>query len=253
MSESKTLLTIDDQPISFKQALKYLRASGKLQSVLSHITQQYLVEAELQRFEINLDGEEIEQAIIDWRLREQLEDAEQFKSWLMQEGLNYQSFRDQVGYELQRNYLKSQIVTPKLRDYFISQKLNLDQVVLSRIVVATKEVAEDLKLQILEDGRPFEELAQEYSEAKDRDQKGWMGEVSRGRLPDHLRAEVDQAQIGDLMGPLEIDNAWYLLRIEGFKEAVLNASVQSRLEQELFDQWLLTKMQNTTVTLQVDI
>lgn len=76
----------------------------------------------------------------------------------------------------------------------IEQKLFLDRVV-SRLIVTEKELAEELKSQILEGAR-FEQLAQEYSITDNRMLNGIMGTVSRGQLPDPVRALVDLASRG---------------------------------------------------------
>jgi parvulin-like peptidyl-prolyl isomerase len=56
--------------------------------------------------------------------------------------------------------------------------------------VNEQELAEELASQI-EEGASFDQLAREYSIADDRVLNGMMGPVSRGALPDILRASVD--------------------------------------------------------------
>jgi len=68
--------------------------------------------------------------------------------------------------------------------------------VLSRIAVTEKELAE-LRSQILEGAR-FEQLAQEYSLTDERIVNGMMGPISRGQMPDFLRALVDLSSPGEL-------------------------------------------------------
>ncbi len=98
----------------------------------------------------------------------------------------------------------------------------------------------------------FEQLVQEYSIEDDRIFNGMMGAVSRGTMPDALRAAINLANSGELIGPLEIDELWYLVRVEKILEASLEDQLKQELKDELFEQWLEEKIQNINVKLQVD-
>jgi parvulin-like peptidyl-prolyl isomerase len=79
-----------------------------------------------------------------------------------------------------------------------------------------------------------------------------MGPVSRGTLPDILRAAVDTVSPGELVGPLELEQTWALFRVEQFLPASLeDGQLKEALQNELFEQWLAAKIQKLTVKLQV--
>lgn len=253
MMESRPFLTADDQSISLGQALRYLASVGKLESVLWEIMRQHVIEQELQtREELNIGSDAIEQVVIDIRLKYQLADPESFREWLASEGIDYTAFRRQIADSLKLARLKVQVTEPRLQEYFIEQKIYLDQVILSRLVVEEQALAEELKSQILEDGASFEQLVQEYSVAEDRMFNGMMGATSRGSLPDTLRTAVDLASPGELIGPLEIEGLWSLVRVEQFLPASLDEQLRAELEDELFEQWLEEKIQSIDIKLQVN-
>lgn len=134
----------------------------------------------------------------------------------------------------------------------MNQKLHLDQVILSRLVVDSPELAEELKAQILEEDASFEQLVREYSVASDRAVNGMMGAISRGDLSDGLRAVIDAAQPGDLVGPLEFENQWFLFRVEQFIPASLSdQGIQASLQKQIFDQWIADQIQGHHVELQL--
>ena len=147
--------------------------------------------------------------------------------------------------------LKIAIANPKLSEYFIERKIFLDRVVLSRIIVDNRELAEELHTQI-EEGTSFEQLAREYSLADDRIVNGMMGPVSRGTMPDKLRAAVDVASSGDILGPIELEERYGLFRVEQLLPASLeDTQIKQALQNELFEKWLAEKIQKLTVKLQV--
>ncbi len=249
---SQPFLTVDDQPIYLAQALQYLQAGGKLKAFIGDILRQHVIEQELQaREDIGVNPALIEQAVIDFRLQRQLTDPKVFADWLQSNGQDYTTFHSSVGFGFKLENLKAQITGSKLQEYFIERKLFLDRVVLSRILVNEQELAEELASQI-EEGASFDQLAREYSIADDRVLNGMMGPVSRGALPDILRAAVDAASPGELIGPLALEGRWLLFRVEQFLPASLeDAQLKLALQNELFEQWIAQKIQKMAVKLQV--
>ncbi|HEY9632535.1 MAG TPA: peptidylprolyl isomerase [Coleofasciculaceae cyanobacterium] len=249
---SHPFLSVDDQPISLKQALQYLQAGGKLQSFIGDILRQHVIEQELQnREDLDVSPLLTEQAVIDFRLNNQLSDPKVFADWLASNGNDYSSFLASITFGFKLEKLKVQVTEPKLQEYFIERKLFLDRVVLSRIIVAQAELAEELTSQI-EEGVNFEQLVREYSIAEDKIVNGMMGPVSRGTLPDVLRAAVDSASPGELIGPLELEGHWVLFRFEQFLPASIeDRQLKQALQNELFEQWLAQKIQNMNVKIQV--
>jgi parvulin-like peptidyl-prolyl isomerase len=249
---SQPFLSVDDQPIPLAQALQYLQSAGKLQSVIGDILRQYIIEQELQtRDDLDVSPALTEQAVIDFRLQNQLTDPKVFAQWLASNGKDYSSFHASVTFGFKLEKLKAQITEPKLQEYFIERKLFLDRVVLSRLVVADRELAEELASQI-EEGASFEQLAREYSIADDKIVNGMMGPISRGTLPDVLRAAVDLASPGELIEPLELEGRWVLFQVGQFLPASLeDGQLKQALQNELFEQWLAQKIQKMSVKLQV--
>jgi parvulin-like peptidyl-prolyl isomerase len=250
--ESLSFLTVDNQPISIEQAVKYLQASGKLTQFIGDIIRQYIIEQEItMRDDIDISSALTEQTIIDFRLKNQLTEPQNFQEWLKKNGTDYATFHSSVAFGFKLEKLKALVTEPKLPEYFIERKIYLDRVVLSRIFVDNSELSEELQTQI-EEGGSFEQLAKEYSLTDDRIVNGMMGPVSRGTLPDKLRAAVDAANPGQLIGPIEFDGRYGLFRVEQFLPASLeDTQLKQALQNELFEKWLAEKIQTLTVKLQV--
>ncbi|NJL78158.1 MAG: peptidylprolyl isomerase [Richelia sp. RM2_1_2] len=250
--ESSSFLTVDDRLISVQQAVQHLQISGKLGQFIRDILRQDVIEQEIKaRTEIELSPALTEQAIIDFRLKNELSDSQKFQDWLNNSGTDYDTFHATVAFGFKLEKLKSAIADPKLGEYFIERKIFLDRVVLSRIIVDNRELAEELHTQI-EEGTSFEQLAREYSLADDKIVNGMMGPVSRGTMPDKLRAAVDVADSGDILGPIQLEERYGLFRLEQLLPASLeDTQLKQALQNELFEKWLAEKIQKLTVKLQV--
>lgn len=243
---SEPFLTIDDQPITIAQAVRYLQAGRKFDGFIGEILRQFVLERELtaRSQELQIGAMAIEQAIIDFRLERNLTDPKAFQDWLTGNGLTYELFHSQVSQGFRMRKLREVISEAKLQEYFIERKLFLDRVVLSRIIVDEKDLADELKTQISEGTATFEQLARDYSLTDDKIVNGMVGPVSRGTMPDLLRAAIDTAQVGEVVGPLGLDDRWGLFRIEEFLYATLDdPQLKNTLQDEIFEQWLAEKMQ----------
>lgn len=250
--DPKALLIVDEEPLSLKQCLRYLQTSGKLQAFIGDILRQYVLDRELKtREDVEISPAMVEQAVVDFRLQQNLTDAKAFQDWLSRNGMTYEAFHSQINNSFRLEKLKAVVAEARIQEHFIERKVFFDRVILSRIVVASKELAEELQTQISE-GASFEQLAREYSITDEKVVNGMMGAVSRGTMPDVLRAQIDSAAPGELVGPIQIENSWAIFRVEQFLPATLeDPQLRQAMQAEIFEKWLTEKLQTMTVKLQV--
>jgi len=250
--ESLSFLLINDHPLSIAEAVKYLQASGKLSQFIGDILRQYVIEQEIKtRDDLDINPALTEQAIIDFRLKNQLTQPQVFQEWLQANGTDYETFHTSITFGFKLEKLKTVVTQTNIPEYFIERKIFLDRVVISRIIVDSQELCEELRTQI-EEGGSFEQLAREYSLTDDRIMNGMMGAISRGTMPDTLRAAIDIASPGQLVGPIELEGRYGLFRVEQFLPASLeDTQLQQALQNELFEKWLAEKIQKLTVKLQI--
>lgn len=255
MAPSQPFIVLNgQQQISLAQAVQYLQAAGKLDETVGEILRQYVLEQTLQsRSDLQVADAEVAEAIAQFRQQANLTDPIEFEIWLAAQGVDLQVLQTQTQRELQLRHLRDRIAEPHLPQYFIERKLDLDQVVLSRLAVGDRELAEELYQQLLE-GASFEALAQDYSQTGDRLFNGMLGLLSRGSLPDTLRAAVDAATPGDVLKPLfiEQESLWCLFRLDRVLPATLDhPEVLETLRNELFDQWIMRQLDGMDVEMLV--
>jgi len=246
--QSTLLLNISDRAISFTESLGYLRKAGKLQPFLMEIVRQYILEQEAQAIPA-IDIDTVEQLIIDFRIQKQLANPEKFQQWLVANSLNFADFRSQFAFRLQVDRLKASIVEPKLQEYFAQRQFFLERVVLSRIVVDSADLAKDLRQQLEQEGADFTQLAKKYSAVDDAVVGGVMGAVSRGQMPELMQSATANAVPGQIIGPMQIDDRFCLLKVEQLLPAKLEGQLQQELENQIFEEWLREKVQAAKVQL----
>jgi len=145
--ENNAFLTIDEASLSLRDSLRYLQTSGKLQGFIGDILRQHVLETEVKnREDLDINPAVIEQAVVDFRIQQQLTDPKVFQEWLTRNGLDYTAFHQQIATNFKNEKLKIVATEPKIQEYFIERKVFLDRVVLSRIIIESKEIADELKL-----------------------------------------------------------------------------------------------------------
>lgn len=249
---AESFLTINGTPLATDRVLNYLQLSGKLRSFLGEVLRQYVLEEELQvRNNFDISPSQIDRHITEFRSKNQLVLDEAFQAWLEQQDLDFTAFYNRVSIALKVEKLKVQVAEPKLIEYFIENKIFLDRLVLSRITTNSQPLVEELKEQILEKQLTFEQSAQEYSLTEEKIFNGMLGIVSRGSLPDALRAAIDRAKPGDLIGPVEIEKYWCLFRVEKFLPISLDGELKQELIDAIFEQWLAQKIEQKTIDIKI--
>jgi parvulin-like peptidyl-prolyl isomerase len=63
---------------------------------------------------------------------------------------------------------------------------------------------------------------------------------------------MQAAQPGELVGPLAIGERWYLFRVERVVPAVLEGKLKQELQNQLFEKWLVDKVQTMQVSLEAN-
>lgn len=248
-----TFLTIGEENISLPQALGYLRASGDLQKFIMRILRQHVIAKEVaEETEIEVDASQVEQAIVNFRLQNQLVNPEAFDKWLTSQGTNYVDFRKQVTAGLKIELLKQQITNSKVEEVFNQNKASFEQVILSRIVVKDLQKAEELKSQLDGKSVEFEKLAKEESTTNDRVFNGMMGAMTMGQLPETIRELLKDAEPGDIIGPVENQEMYSIMRLEQRIPATLSGQLKQNLQEQIFEQWWQVKLQNQPVKLHLN-
>lgn len=246
-------ITIDDSAISLKQAIAYLNATGDLPKFVQRILHRHVIEAELaQRSDLTADAQQVEQALVNFRVQNKLTEPQRFEQWLKSQGLTYEAFRQRAEDSIRVELLKQAEVSDRARAYFNENQSQLDRIVLSRIVVLAKTLADDLRQQIEAGTDSFESLARQNSITNDSAVNGLMGTLQMGQLPPEIRTQLVGLDPGTLVGPLEVEGRYTLLRIEQYFPARYEGELRKQLEERFFGQWLQEKLQNKQIKLNID-
>lgn len=252
---------VNDQPIyldiyekrvaQFEQALKVKNidlSSDIGQAALAQVAQQTLddlfnqliLEQQAQLLEIKVTDAEVEaktQEIID-----QLGDKAQFEAWLAENGLTY----EKLIAELRTQLIANQLFERVTRDV----PSQAEQIRLRYIRVANLEIGQAIVEQ-LKAGVDFATLAQTQSLDKNRGANGgdlgWFPQ-NVALLPEAVEEIAFSLQIGEVSGPIQTSQGFYIIKLEAREsERLLTSSMRQLLKKQIFSAWLQDKHSSATI------
>lgn len=265
--EVQPLIQVNDQEISkaefissFEKTLQkdqQLRGVERLElqrSFLIQLIDRELIHAEARRLNITVSAAEVDVAVEEYR-QDYPEGG--FEAMLKERGMAMEPWWQ----ELQENmimeelleqavYSRTSISDMEIAAYYEANREEFDrpaQVRARQIVVA--EEAEGRKvLGLLRQGRPFAEVAAEYSLSPDGQQGGDLGFFGRGEMPPEFDAVVFDLPVNRLSDLVQSEYGYHLFLVEEKRKAAQLGKQEAELEirtlletqqrEELYLQWL---------------
>ncbi|MEO1591092.1 MAG: peptidylprolyl isomerase, partial [Cyanobacteria bacterium J06632_22] len=241
---------IDQQPISVGHAFMYLQSFGRLQPFIQNLMRYHVLLKEIQvreqRRELQVSAADLSQALIDFRLQNQLAEQGDFQSWLLNQGLSYEALERQLLIGMKLNQLRTAVTSDQIEASFDAQRDSFDQVDLYYMLVSEEKLAGQLKEQ-LEAGDGFEKVALDFP----------LGEgkvvvkrdvLRRSQLRPEIQSATADASLNTLIGPILMGDRWCLCRVEQVLPAVLSESLKAELTEQLFDAWVTEQMAALSVS-----
>lgn len=212
----------------------------KLQ-VLRQLIDETLQIQEAKAADITITGAEISQSF-DRVAKNFNRTPDQMRVFLRESGSSERSLKRQIEGELAwSRYLRRKVepfvnvgdeevksILDRLQAAKGTEEFNLKEIYLSANPANSQQVfanAREILTNIQKGQQPFEYFARSFSEASTRAVNGDLGWVRAGQLPDVLASAVQQMQIGQVAGPIEVPGGFSILYLTD-KRKVLAADAR---------------------------
>jgi parvulin-like peptidyl-prolyl isomerase len=226
--------------ITPEEIIRFLTLSGQLHSLINEIIKNREVMKKAKELKILVPTDELQQYADSFRVSRGLFSSEDTQNFLKTAGLNEGDFE---------GYCEARILTLKLMDrladehqieeYFVSNHSDFDLARISRIVVKEKSLAQEILIQIQEEGKDFHAGAKEYSiDQSTKFGGGYVGQITRNMLQPEAAAKVFNASSGEVLGPFEIEGLFELILVEEVVKAEFNETVKERIKRFIFEEWI---------------
>lgn len=197
--------------------------------------------------DIECTPEEKEMAMQRFYQENKIETSQHLHSWLSKTGLQPEQVENLALRKIRVEKFKYKTWGDQLENYFLERKQSLDQVVYSLLRTKHTGVAQELFFRIQEEESSFSELAKKYSEGVESETGGLIGPVELNVPHQKIAQMLVTSEPGKLLPPTRIGEWLVIVRLEKLIRAKLDKSMEKRLLDELFQQWLNEEV-NTKVS-----
>jgi parvulin-like peptidyl-prolyl isomerase len=197
--------------------------------------------------DITCTPEEEETARNRFLQQNQLTTEEQVQAWVSRYGMTTPQMEQLSLRELKLEKFKQATWGHKLDAYFLQRKSQLDRVVYSLIRTRDQGIAQELYFRIQEEENSFAQLAKDYSQGAEAQTGGLVGPVELSVPHPQIAKMLMSSKPGQLWPPLPIGEWTVILRLEKFLSAQLDPPTEQRLLNDLFQQWLMSQMQQQII------
>jgi parvulin-like peptidyl-prolyl isomerase len=212
-SVGDTLITMDDLIFELKLDFR--------QKTVDNMVDRLLLKVCAKDMNIAISDSELQAAADKFRIETGLLSANETNEWLEENGLSIDEFERKLENDLLKSKIENDIATEeKINKLFAEGIIYFEKAKIAEIVVADKGLAEEIKAQLDEKEAEFSELAIKYSIDKESaDRGGVVGPVNRNDLPDEVAVEVFADDAKKLIGPIEANGDYYVIKLIAPKKA----------------------------------
>jgi putative peptide maturation system protein len=236
--------------VDWQEVVDFLRGRDRLAPLVEEAVDHIVAVRAARELGIEATDPELQRAADAFREARELHEASRTFAWLEERGLTIDDFERMVEEDVLVEKLRDRIASERAEAFFAENRVRLDAVELSHIVVGEEGTARELGAQVTEDGADFAGLARHHSiDAETASAGGYLGVLRRRQVPAVMEAAVFGARPGDLVGPFRTPEGFHLVRVHAVKTAALDAETRATIREVLFREWLQAERKRAGVRL----
>jgi parvulin-like peptidyl-prolyl isomerase len=225
--------------IEASEIIELLRRELQLKTFTQKVWQKKVIEKAAQERGLTVTPEEIQVVGDQLRREKRLEKAADTIAWLVDQMISVEDLEAGIRDRLLAQKLAEHLFSKEVEKVFVQNKLQFDQIILYQIVVANRQLAQELFYQIQEGEISFFDAAHLYDIDENRRHLcGCEGKVYRWGLKPDIAVAVFSAQPGEVIRPIETERGYHLFLVEKFLPAELTPQRYQEILHNMFNEWL---------------
>jgi parvulin-like peptidyl-prolyl isomerase len=226
--------------ISFEEVMKFLTLTGQSQNIFFETIKYKEVMKKAKDLGFEVSDEQLQQFADDYRAIRGLYSRDEMLNFLRSNGLTEIDFEAFCEASLLMVVLKNHLAAEeKIEEHFINNRSEFDLARVSIITVKEENMANEILIQVNEEGEDFHKLARKHSiDETTKYSGGYVGLVSRRMLSPEVSAKVFNAKAGDIVGPFEREKLFQLILVEEVVKPELNEEVREVIKEKILGEWV---------------
>jgi len=223
-------------------------------AILHKAVRELVIDAALKARNLQVSDEELQKAADNFRSLRRLFKADDTLSWLQARDMTIDDLEFRLKREILINKLRDAVTQDGIDKYFIENHAAYSRAKISYIRLSDAAMAEEVMAQIEEDEAEFAELARRFStDEATKETGGFVGWVPRKRLHPQIEALVVSADPDDVLGPVNAEAAWWVIKLHEIAEPELTESLRGEIRQILFGQWLSEQVSKASIEVKMTV
>lgn len=233
-------ITYSNDTITPEEVVRFLSLTGQSQSIYNQIIIHKEVVKKARELGLEVSDDQLQRFADNFRSLKGFDSAQEMLEFLESSGLSEDDFEAFCEASLLMADLKEHMADEKkVEKYFINNRSDFDFARISVIVIAEENLANEIIMQVTEDGEDFHALAREHSlDETTKYSCGYVGIVSRKMLAPEISAKVFNADAGDLLGPFQKDDHHQLIWVEEVIKPELTDHIKEAIKERILGQWV---------------
>ena len=225
-----------------------LRLLGQIPVLTEKIITREIVTRAASEANIEIESEELQQAVDSWRLVNQLDSIEATQLWLQQHHLSLEELGELISATVLSSKLAQHLFQDKIASYFVDYQIDYMQAAMYEIVLDDEGMAMELSYAMDEGEISFFEAAYQHIQNPGLSRiGGYRGTTYRKDLKPEISAAVFSASPPDLLEPIVTSEGVHLIKVEELIRPQLDDVMCHRIVSELFDTWLTQQVRQFEV------
>ncbi len=229
--------------ITSQDLLYQIKITGKIPELMNGILQRQVLEDAAKELKLEISGDELQAGADQFRATNKLETIPATQQWLADRMLSVDDFEQLVITNLLAPKVAHCLFASKAAPYFHQNTLNYASAVIYQLILLDKNLAIELFYAIQEGDMSFADAARTYGQDLEvQRQGGYVGTVSRQKMPPEVSATVFAAQPPQILKPIAVGKQIHLILVEEVIRPQLTPQLQEQIMWQLFQDWLQEKI-----------
>jgi parvulin-like peptidyl-prolyl isomerase len=229
--------------ITHQDLLHQIKLTGKIPELIHGILQRQVLETAAQELKIEISEAELQIGADQFRSSNRLETIPATQQWLADRMLSVDDFEQLVTTNLLAPKVARCLFADRVAPYFHQNTLDYAAAVIYEIILKDQNLAIELFYAIQEGDMSFADAARTYGQNLEvQRQGGYLGTVSRKKMPPEVSAAVFAAQPPQILKPIRVGQQVHLILVEEIIKPQLTKALQDQIMWQLFQEWLQEKI-----------
>jgi parvulin-like peptidyl-prolyl isomerase len=217
----------------------YLRRTLQFAVFASLHQQEVMILKVCESLNLTVSDAEIQAYGDEFRWQHRLLGAADTVAWLAQQQISIEDWAEGLRIELLTAKLKEHLFGGVIDSTYISDRQKFRRVALSQILLQDSLEALKIKQQLEQDISLFCKIALEHSQASaSKNNGGFLGIRFVADLIPAIQEVIVDANEGELLGPIQTELGYHLVKVEKIFPVALDKPVRAKLMDYLWQNWL---------------